>query len=160
VLARVCSLTDRISLLKRRGQILQMFYKAVTHLSTPRYVAGLVLLLLVTANIFKAFETYCKAAAADTTITFARIETALRDMNAPVYLVALERVGSETRTIVDLHGTIDQKYIVSLQLSPKPDRKKYEASWPKSTEENLERLGNAGFAMDNFKPKCSNCGGM
>ena len=81
-------------------------------------------------------------------------------MNAPVFLVALERVGSETRTIVDLHGTIDQKYIVSLQLSPKPDRKKYEASWPKSTEENLERLGNAGFAMDNFKPKCSNCGGM
>ena len=79
-------------------------------------------------------------------------------MNAPFYLVALEREPFDTQTIVGIHGEPDQKYVVTPQESMKPNRKKFASMWPKDAKDNLERLKSAGWVMDAHKTKCYNCG--
>lgn len=76
------------------------------------------------------------------------------------YLIAKEQQISDTHTIVNLQGKIDQKYAVSIQFSDKPRRAAFAEGWPKSKEENMTRLAEAGFVLDRMVLKCSNCGGM
>ena len=61
-------------------------------------------------------------------------------------------------TIVDLQGGIDKSYQVTFQMSAKPRRRSDRAGWPKSPEENLERLKDAGFPEERHVPRCRNCG--
>ena len=72
-------------------------------------------------------------------------------------LIAKEQNVSDTHTIVNLQGKIDQKYAVSIQFSDKPRRAAFAEGWPKSKEENTTRLAEAGFIADRMVPKCSNC---
>lgn len=65
----------------------------------------------------------------------------------------------DTMTIVNLQGKIDCKYTVTFAFSPKPRNAKIAERWPNSPEENLARLGDAGFVLDRMIPKCENCGG-
>lgn len=75
------------------------------------------------------------------------------------YLIAKKQEVSDTHTIVNLQGKIDQAYALSIQLSAKPRRVKFAEGWPESAEENMVRLAEAGFIMDRMVPKCGNCGG-
>lgn len=62
-------------------------------------------------------------------------------------------------TIVDLVGNVDRKYVIGFYFSQKPRRVSAVETFPKTPEENLERLQNAGFLMDRMVPQCSRCGG-
>lgn len=88
----------------------------------------------------------------------ADLEDALRKNNMNVYLIASEQELAVTHTIIDIHGQ-PGKYVLSFQFSAKPRRRRQDAGWPSSPEENLERLNSAGFVMDSFVRLCSNCGG-
>jgi hypothetical protein len=57
---------------------------------------------------------------------------------------------------VDLQGNLDKKYSVSWRWSDKAARPKEKDGWP-TTEENLERLQDAGEPVDRGIVKCSNC---
>ena len=104
----------------------------------------------------QAIYTYSKAAP---DITFSELESAFREDNMHTHLIAKEQEVSDTHTIVNLQGKIDQKYVVSVQFSAKPRRANFAQGWPQSPEENIARLGDAGLPMDRMVPKCSNCGG-
>ena len=61
---------------------------------------------------------------------------------------------------MDMNGKLDCKYHVGFFFSPNPIRVTMKDSWPKSPEENLERLLDAGVPVERGVPKCSNCDGM
>lgn len=92
-----------------------------------------------------------------TPVEFVDIEQGLRDNKHTVHLIALEREIPETMTIVDLKGRTGRKYVVGFYLGDKPRRAKASGAWPKSPEENLERLKDAGLIMDAHKLKCGRC---
>ena len=73
-----------------------------------------------------------------------------------VYLIAMEKEIESTQTIVDLQGNIGCKYAVFYFLSDKPQRPNMKERWPKSAEENMERLEDAGVPMDSGIVKCNN----
>ena len=60
---------------------------------------------------------------------------------------------------MDLNGKLDRKYHVGFYFSEKAPRGKMKESWPKSPEENMERLANAGLPVERGIPKCTNCNG-
>lgn len=113
---------------------------------------------------------------ANSGVDLADIEKGFRDDNCNFHFIAKvgfppisltlaanmqqEREIPDTMTIIGLNGSIDQKYVLTFQLSDKPARKKFAEGWPDSNEENLERLKNCGFPMDRLVPKCGNCGQM
>lgn len=80
-----------------------------------------------------------------------------RDADMATYLIAKQQEVSDTHTIVNLQGALDQEYVVSIQFSPKPRRAKFSEGWPETPEENLSRLAKAGWPMDRMVPKCTNC---
>jgi hypothetical protein len=94
-----------------------------------------------------------------TPVEFADIEKSLRANNNNVHLIGLEKEIEDTQTIVDLQGRTGRKYVVGFYLGEKPRRAKATASWPKSPEENLERLKDAGLVMNAHKIKCDRCNG-
>lgn len=70
-----------------------------------------------------------------------------------------QKEGFESYTLIDLQGKLDCTYAVSFFFNAKPQRASFKERWPESPEQNLERLGDAGFAYDRMIPKCRNCGG-
>lgn len=110
---------------------------------------------LDTDDFIKAFWVYCKAAPE---LDFVQLELSFREMKSHFYLIAKEQlVPSDVHTNVDLQGNQGRKYVVSFQKQPKPPRPKFADTWPKSPEENLERLKDAGFPMDKMVTLCGNC---
>lgn len=88
----------------------------------------------------------------------AMVEKSLREDGLGIYLIAKQQEIAPNMTIIDLVGNAKQEYVLSIQLSPKPRRAKMSQGWPKSPEQNLERLASAGFVQDCGVPMCSNCG--
>ena len=63
-------------------------------------------------------------------------------------------------TIVNAQGVSDCKYIVGYYFKPGPTRPKFAAMWPKTPEENLERLAkDTGVPMEHKLPLCRRCNG-
>lgn len=89
--------------------------------------------------------------------TYVQLEKAFRAQNIPLYLIAIEKELAKTYTNMDLQGNLDRKYTVSWRKSPKHTRPKEKDSWPPTPEENLERLADAGEAVDRGIPLCSRC---
>jgi hypothetical protein len=89
-------------------------------------------------------------------ITYPELEIEFRDRGFKVYLIAMEKEIESTQTIVNLQGKIGCKYAVFYFLSDKPQRPNMKERWPKSAEENLERLEDAGVPMDSGVVKCNN----
>ncbi len=92
-------------------------------------------------------------------MTYAQLEQEFRVRGYKVYLIAMEKVIESTQTIVNLQGKIGCKYAVFYFLSDKPQRPNMKERWPKSTEENVERLQDAGVPMDSGVVKCNNVSG-
>lgn len=89
-------------------------------------------------------------------MTYTVFEKEFRKRDYKVYLIAMEKEIESTQTIVDLQGIIGCKYAVFYFLSDKPQRPNMKERWPKSAEENMERLQNAGVPMDSGIIKCNN----
>jgi hypothetical protein len=104
-----------------------------------------------------ALKSYARAL--DEDFNLVQVEEALRDNELPVFLIAKKQEIAVNMTIVDFIGNPGREYVVSVQLSPKPRRKKMAEGWPETPEENLKRLTSAGFVQDIGVPLCSNCGG-
>lgn len=104
----------------------------------------------------EAFIIYCKAAPQ---MDFNSLQIAMREIHLNTWLVAIEKEASDVHAIVNLQGKSDCKYVVSYQYGLEPRRKASAEGWPKTEEENLERLKDAGFVKDGGIPKCSNCEG-
>jgi hypothetical protein len=92
-------------------------------------------------------------------LRFEELEETFRKAKMNTHLVAKEQQVSDTHTIMNLQGRAGQTYVVSFQFSSKPRRAKFAEGWPSTSEENMSRLGEAGFVMDSLVPKCSNCDG-
>lgn len=91
-------------------------------------------------------------------ITYVEMEQAFRAQGLRLYLIAMENPSLlSTHTHMDLQGNLDKKYRVHYRWSDKPNRPREAEHWPKSAEENLERLRDAGETVDRGLPKCSNC---
>ncbi|KAI1107065.1 hypothetical protein F4804DRAFT_240043 [Jackrogersella minutella] len=91
--------------------------------------------------------------------TYPSLEEAFRAQGVAVYLVALENPSlMSTHTHMDLQGNLGKKYRVHYRFTDKPLRPRENRMWPKSHEENLQRLLDAGETVDRGLPKCSNCG--
>ncbi|MCJ1331210.1 hypothetical protein MMC10_007898 [Thelotrema lepadinum] len=85
------------------------------------------------------------------------LERAFRTQDCNVYLIGYEKEVTDTYTLMDLNGKLDRKYHVGFYFSEKAPRGKMKESWPKSPEENMERLANAGLPVERGIPKCTNC---
>ena len=105
---------------------------------------------------FQAILTYGKAYPA---VTLDELEGVFREARMNTHLIAKEQTISDTHTIVNLQGMIDQKYAVSIQFTDKPKRAAFAEGWPKDKEDNITRLAEAGFILDGMVQKCSNCDG-
>lgn len=88
------------------------------------------------------------------------VETALRDDNFPIFLIAKKQEIAINMTIVDLIGNPEREFVLTIQTSAKPRRAKMAEGWPESPEQNFERLASCGLIHDRGVPVCSNCGGM
>lgn len=90
-------------------------------------------------------------------LTFQDLETAFRADGMNTYFIAKQQEVSDTHTIINLQGKIDQTFAVSIQFTARPRRAKFAEGWPESPEENMTRLAEAGFVMDRLVEKCRNC---
>ncbi|KAK6396479.1 hypothetical protein LTR65_009563 [Meristemomyces frigidus] len=104
--------------------------------------------------LLQAVLTYAKAFPE---VTFEELEQVFRDAEMNTHLIAKQQEVSDTHTIVNLQGQIDQEYVVSIQFSAKPRRAKFAEGWPENSEENSTRLAKAGLPMDRMVQKCHNC---
>lgn len=93
-------------------------------------------------------------------LTYIRIEDAFRRQGLQVYIIALEREVLPTITLMDLQGNLGKKYQAAFRFSEKASRPREFDSWPKTGEENIQRLADAGEPVPNFAPRCFNCGEM
>jgi hypothetical protein len=98
------------------------------------------------------------ARAVDEQFSLPAVEEALREDGLGVYLIAKQQEIAPNMTIVDLIGNAKKHFVLSIQLSAKPRRAKMAEGWPDTPEQNLERLGSAGFVQDCGVPLCNNCG--
>jgi hypothetical protein len=89
-------------------------------------------------------------------MTYVQLEKEFRERDYNVYLIAMEKDIEATQTIVNIQGKIGCKFAVFYFLSDKPSRPNMKERWPKSPEENLERLEDAGVPMDSGVVKCNN----
>ncbi|KAI5203547.1 hypothetical protein E4T38_05125 [Aureobasidium subglaciale] len=106
-------------------------------------------------DFIQAFWVYCKVAPE---LTLVQLEECFRETGFVYYLIAKEQtVSSKVHTNVDLQGNPDKTYQISFQKTSKPRRAILAEGWPKTPQENLERLQDAGFSVDNLKPYCRNC---
>lgn len=87
------------------------------------------------------------------------LELAFRKNNFNTYLIAKKKEVFNTQTLVNLQGKLDCSYEVGFYFGEKPMRKTAREGWPADPADNLERLKDAGFAMDRGIPKCSRCDG-
>ncbi|KAK8190551.1 uncharacterized protein BKA78DRAFT_317611, partial [Phyllosticta capitalensis] len=109
-----------------------------------------------------ALKAYGKALLANgQPFELAVLDQAMRDDNMNVHIVAIDKKekAGDVFTIVDFNGKTGCTYGLSFNFSYKPKRKMAMSGWPKTPEENRERLADAGFVLDRFVTKCLNCGG-
>jgi hypothetical protein len=90
--------------------------------------------------------------------TYVQLETAFRGQGIGIYLIAYEKELAATYTNMDFQGNLDKKHTVTWRFSDKPARPREADIWPSSPQENMERLADAGEAVDRGLTKCTNCG--
>ena len=90
--------------------------------------------------------------------TYAELEEAFRAQDLNLWFIAIENSHlSKALTNMDLQGNLDKKYTVTYRFNPKPGRPRERELWPKSAEENMERLKDAGEVVNRGLTKCRNC---
>ena len=105
-------------------------------------------------DVKDAVQQYVKACP-DT--TYLDLDKAFRAQDVALYLVATKKDLLQTMTNMDFQGNLDKTYTVSYRFDFKPARPREADAWPKSIEENQERLKDAGEVVNRGLHKCSNC---
>lgn len=104
----------------------------------------------------EAVQEYVKAVGGD--ITYKDLQNVIIDKGIGVWFIAMERELVNVFTNMDLQGNTGKKYSISYRFSDKPERPREAEAWPKSKEEILSRLEDAGDVVDSGMRKCNNCG--
>jgi hypothetical protein len=95
---------------------------------------------------------------AEPATTYAELHKAFQNQSLDVFIMAIEKpqlVGALTN--MDLQGNLGKKYTVSFRFSDKPARAREAEYFPKTAEENLQRLEDAGEPVNRGQSKCTNC---
>lgn len=90
-------------------------------------------------------------------MTYIQLENTFREKGLKVWIIAMERNINPSMLLMDLQGNLNKQWAISYRFSPKADRPKDFDAWPKSLEENMERLADAGEPVPNHRPRCLNC---
>lgn len=91
-------------------------------------------------------------------LTYVELEKAFRQQNTGVYIIAVEKpqlIGALTN--MDLQGNLGKKYTITYRFSPNPARAREREHFPKDTNDNIQRLADAGEPVNSGKIKCNNC---
>lgn len=103
----------------------------------------------------EAVQAYVKAMNGE--VSFRELQEAFITNGINLWLIATEKSLLEIFTNMDLQGNMGKKYTVSYRFSDQPQRPREIDGWPKTHEEILARLDDAGDVVDSGKPKCTNC---
>ncbi|KAH8671083.1 hypothetical protein BX600DRAFT_238347 [Xylariales sp. PMI_506] len=91
-------------------------------------------------------------------LTYTALEAAFRQQDIGLYIIAVEKPQmSGALTNMDLQGNLGKKYQVTYRFDPRPMRAREAQFFPKDTEENSERLKDAGEPVNRGLQKCNNC---
>ena len=93
---------------------------------------------------------------ADPELTYVDLEKEFRTRDFSVYLIGVEKECGPTFTHVDLQGNIGKKFAIGYYLNEKAQRPTLVPKWPKTPEENLERLADVGMPLDRGIDLCNN----
>ncbi|KAF4511954.1 hypothetical protein G6O67_001150 [Ophiocordyceps sinensis] len=104
----------------------------------------------------EAIQEYVKAL--DGAITYRELQEAMIDHGIKLFLIATERSLVSVFTNMDLQGNMGKRFSISYRFSEQPDRPREADSFPKSREELLARLDEAGEIVNSGRPLCRNCG--
>lgn len=104
----------------------------------------------------EAVQEYVKSLAG--AISYRDLQEAMLEKGINLFFIATERDLVKVFTNMDLQGNMGKKYSISYRFSEKPDRPREAESFPKSREELLERLDNAGEVVNSGQSMCRNCG--
>ncbi|KAI1270582.1 hypothetical protein F5Y18DRAFT_16554 [Xylariaceae sp. FL1019] len=106
-------------------------------------------------DVKEAVQLYVKAVPET---TYVDLEEAFRIQDMGVYMIAIEKPALLPGfTNMDFQGNLEKKFSITYRFSDKPARPRERELWPSSTEENLERLKDAGEVVERGLAKCSNC---
>ncbi|PHH77241.1 hypothetical protein CDD82_3601 [Ophiocordyceps australis] len=106
-------------------------------------------------DVKEAINEYVKAVNAK--ITFRELQEALFNNGIKLFLIGIEKPLMKVLTNIDFQGNMGKKYSVSYRFSEFPDRPREVDSFPKSREELLARLDDAGDVVNKGVPLCRNC---
>ncbi|UNI20711.1 hypothetical protein JDV02_006776 [Purpureocillium takamizusanense] len=104
----------------------------------------------------EAVQEYVKAVGG--AITYRELQEDLLNKGVNLFLIGTERSLVTVFTNMDLQGNMGKKYSISYRFTDKPDRPREAESFPKSHEELLARLDDAGEIVNSGRSKCHNCG--
>lgn len=92
-------------------------------------------------------------------MTYPELERGLRKRGMDMYLIALQKEVAPSYSNVNLQGEVGKTFTLGVYTRsfscPRPILME---AWPKSPEENLERLADAGVPLETGIPMCNNCG--
>ncbi|KAG6040671.1 hypothetical protein E4U41_007450 [Claviceps citrina] len=104
----------------------------------------------------EGIQEYVKAVGGD--VNYSQLQTMFINEGINLWFIATERPLVNVFTNMDLQGNTGKKYSISYRFSEKPDRPREMEAWPKSREEILARLEDAGEVVDSGQRRCHNCG--
>lgn len=107
-------------------------------------------------DVKEAVQEYVKSVGGD--VNYHQLQTMFIDEAVNLWLIATERQLVNVFTNMDLQGNTGKKYSISYRFSEKPERPREIEGWPKSREEILDRLEDAGEIVDSGHRRCHNCG--
>ncbi|GAB0135372.1 hypothetical protein EsDP_00003712 [Epichloe bromicola] len=107
-------------------------------------------------DVKEGVQEYVKAVGGD--VNYHQLQTMFINEGVDLWLIASERQLVNVFTNMDLQGNTGKKYSISYRFSEKPERPREIESWPKSREEILNRLEDAGEIVDSGQRRCHNCG--
>ncbi|RDA94682.1 hypothetical protein CP533_2498 [Ophiocordyceps camponoti-saundersi (nom. inval.)] len=107
-------------------------------------------------DVKDAVQEYVKAL--DGSVTYRDLQEGFINEGINLFIIPMERPLAPVFTNMDLQGNMGKKYTVSYRFSEKPNRPREAEAFPKSREELLARLDDAGEAVNSGRSLCHNCG--
>lgn len=106
-------------------------------------------------DVKEAIQEYIKAV--DGAVRYRDLQESFIRDGINLWLIGLERPLIDVYTNMDIQGNTGKKYTISYRFSERPSRPRERDGWPQDRQELLNRLDNAGDAVDGGIPKCVRC---
>ncbi|PFH60710.1 hypothetical protein XA68_10509 [Ophiocordyceps unilateralis] len=107
-------------------------------------------------DVKEAVQEYVKAL--EGAVTYRDLQEGLINEGINLFIIGIERPLAPVFTNMDLQGNMGKKFSISFRFSEKPDRPREAEAFPKSRDELLARLEDAGEVVNNGRSLCHNCG--